>query len=407
MAVVPLSSRFDVAAAVEAAGAALRGPWADPATRIPLLRALVDRTSACRAQLGRLQATETGLSLNDSLAAITMTLRLANALLGDTTPHRPPRPAGISGHILSWGLPLTEAVTSLLPALVRGDTVVVKPSLRGALSPVAFAFLATEVGLPPGVVNLVQGTGQDVGGELIGRRDLSSLHIRAGERTISQAERAHHRTGILLHTLRAGGNLALVGPSALADLDQIARTVATSVRMHSAGGPLGLPLLVMHRDIARPVQAAVADHLSTTIPAPLPSESLRRRALDRLEGLVTAGAGILLGGPAVPDDATHRMGWRMPPTIVALGAPGAPAAVTERSRVPLGPVLATVTIDDWDDLATASSARRAADGIARVWGTEPGDDRPALPHELIITEAVRRDMLTDFALPAAWIGRLR
>jgi hypothetical protein len=43
-----------------------------------------------------------------------------------------------------------------VPAIARGDTVIVKPSLRGPLTPVAFAFMATEVGLPAGVVNVVQ-----------------------------------------------------------------------------------------------------------------------------------------------------------------------------------------------------------------------------------------------------------
>lgn len=416
-AVVPLSSRFDVADAVEAAGSALRGPWADPTTRMLLLRALVDRISACQQQLARLQATETGLSLPDSLAAIRLTLRgVAQAPrewrmvlehhLPLTTWDRPPKPAGVSGHILSWGLPFTEIVTSVLPALMRGDTVVVKPSLRGALSPVAFAFLATEVGLPPGVVNLVQGTGGDVGAELISRRDLSALYVRAGERTISQAERAHQRTGVALHTLRAGGNVAVVGPDALADLGQIARTVATAVRMHSAGGPLGLPLLAVHRDIAEPVLASVADTLATMVPAPLPAEPLRRRAVDGIEKLVATGARIVLGGPLLPDDVTHRMGWRMPPTILTLGSPDSPAALTEQSLVPLGPILGVVTVDQWDDLAAAFSmfsARRVADGIARVWDADAGVV-PSLPHGLVVTEASPGDLLTDAALPAAWVS---
>lgn len=95
----------------------------------------------------------------------------------------------------------------MFPAIARGDTVIVKPSLRGPLTPVAFAFMATEVGLPAGVVNVVQGTGLDVGADLISGRRLSALHVRAGERTIAQAERSHRRTGVALHTLRAGVTL--------------------------------------------------------------------------------------------------------------------------------------------------------------------------------------------------------
>ena len=55
-------------------------------------------------------------------------------------------------------------MTSVFPALVRGDTVIVKPSLRGPLTPVALASIATEVGGPDGVVNIVPGTGDALTG---------------------------------------------------------------------------------------------------------------------------------------------------------------------------------------------------------------------------------------------------
>lgn len=86
----------------------------------------------------------------------------------------------MSAHILSWGLPFTETVTSTFLSLIRGGTVIVKPSLRGALSPVAFGFVAAAAGSPGGVVNVVQGTGVDVGAAMIGLPGLSALHVRAG-----------------------------------------------------------------------------------------------------------------------------------------------------------------------------------------------------------------------------------
>ena len=121
---------------------------------------------------------------------------MARAALADLAAGRPSPGGGVSGHILSWGLPFTEIVTSVLPALGRGDTVIVKPSLRGPLTPAAFGFLATRAGLPAGVVNIVQGTGIDVGADLISRPGLSALHVRAGDRTIAQAQRGHQRTGV-------------------------------------------------------------------------------------------------------------------------------------------------------------------------------------------------------------------
>ncbi len=212
----------------------------------------------------------------------------------------------------------------MLPALIRGDSVIVKPSLRGPITPVAFALLATEAGLPAGVVNIV--------------------HVRSGGRTIAQAERAHPRTNVSLHVLRGGGNILILGPDLDAgpDLDTIADAVTASVRINSAGGPFGLPLLALHADQVEQILPAVLDRLAGLVAAPLPTEPLRRRAVQRIENLIEQGASVATGGPSVPDDTAHRMSWWLPPTVLLLGDPDSPAARRERATVPLGPVLRVV-----------------------------------------------------------------
>jgi acyl-CoA reductase-like NAD-dependent aldehyde dehydrogenase len=402
-AVVPLSSRLDVARAFAAAADALRGPWAAPAERARLLHALIDRIDASRTELARLQSTETGLSMADSLNTVSATVSIARDLLRRGAIIGTTRDTGVSGHILSWGLPFTEIVTSVLPALVRGDTVIVKPSLRGPLSPAAFALLAGQIGLPAGVVNLVQGTGGDVGAELITRRDLSALHLRAGPRTIAQAERAHVRSDVSLHVLRAGGNVVIVGPEHDVDLDTVADTVTAAVRINSAGGPFGLPLLAVHRDKAEPVLGAIIERLSRTVTAPLPAEPLRRRALDRIDTLVAVGAEVLLGGPVLPDDIAHRMGWRMPPTVLALGPADSPAMAAEQATAPLGPVLSVTTWQEWAQLGAAFTAPRARHGIGSIWAA--GEHATAsLPHGLTIAGSSSPSLLSAALLPPAWTG---
>ena len=400
IAVVPLSSRLDVAAAFGAADSALRGTWAVPDARARLLPALLDLITASRTDLARVQCAETGVSPADSLHAIDVTLTVARAALADLAAGCPSRGGGVSGHILSWGLPFTEIVTSVLPALGRGDTVIVKPSLRGPLTPAAFGFLATRAGLPAGVVNIVQGTGVDVGADLISRPGLSALHVRAGERTIAQAQRSHQRTGIELHALRAGGNVMIIGPGS--DAGAVADAVAAGVRVHSSGGPFGLPLLAVHRDGQESVLQAVTERLSRTAAAPLPTEPLRQRALGRIRYLVEAGAQVRLGGSSLPDDIGHRMGWRIPPTVLMLGAAGSSAALAEQASVPLGPVLGILSWDSESELGPAFTASRNGAGIASICGA---GDRAAtsLPHGLVTAgpPAALADMT---ALPAAWLG---
>lgn len=400
LATVPLSSRLEVARAIAAAGSALEGEWARPDERNRCLRALADLLTLNAGALAALQSIETGLDPLDSRAGVEATLQFcwqqvhgAGALSG-------PEARGVSGHILSWGLPLAEVVLSTLSSLARGGAVVVKPSLRAPLSAVAFACLAEQAGFPPGVVNVVHGTGVDVGADLMARRELSGLHVRAGDRTIAAAERSRRRTDVPLQVLRAGGNLAVVGPDADSDLNPLLDAVVTGVRRNNAGGPFGLPLLAVHRDRVDDVVPAVLAALDGTVAAPVPTEALRYRALSRIETLRDAGARVLLGGTRIPDDIPHRMGWRIPPTVLMLGSVESagenPALRADQAGAPLGPVLGILTWSEAAELGSALTAVRAGDGVAVVWGTVDG----RLPHASTVAGP------GPAALPASWSGGL-
>jgi acyl-CoA reductase-like NAD-dependent aldehyde dehydrogenase len=368
IATVPLSSRLEVAKAVAAASAA-SAPWKDSAERLHRLGTLVELLALNAEALTELQALETGLSAPDSRRAVEATVRFAREQLDGAAAGSEPTAGGVSGHILSWGLPLTEIVTSTLPGLIRGGTVVVKPSLRGPLTPAAFAFLANEGGVPSGVVNVVQGTGMDVGADLMGRQGLSALHVRAGERTIAAAERSHRRTRVPLRVVRGGGNVVLVGPDLGPDLAPLVASVVTGVRMNSAGGSFGLPLLAVHRDLFDTVVPTLLAALAGVVAAPLPTEGLRQRALHRIDVLTRAGANVLLGGSQLPDDISHRMGWRIPPTVLMLGPADSAAVRAEQANVPLGPVLGLFTWSSSAEVTAALTALRAGDGVATVGGT--------------------------------------
>jgi acyl-CoA reductase-like NAD-dependent aldehyde dehydrogenase len=226
--------------------------------------------------------------------------------------------------------------------------------------------------------------------------------VRAAPRTIAQAQRAHDRSGVSLHPLHAGGNVVIVGPQGDVDLAALAETVATGVRMNSSGGPFGLPLLAVHQDRAEPVLTAVLERLGRTAAAPLPAEPLRRRALDRIGSLVAAGAEVLAGGAKLPDDIAHRMGWRMPPTVLALGSPGSPAVAAEQASVPLGPVLSVITWQDWSRLGAALESQRARHGIASVWGA--GQQTAAPLGFGLVTAGSSASALLTTSLPSAWTG---
>jgi acyl-CoA reductase-like NAD-dependent aldehyde dehydrogenase len=405
-AVVPLSSRFDVARAVAAAAEVAPSWTAEAGARVRLVTLLVGEIEALAGPLAELQAVETGLTAADSHSAVRALIAWCQRLLA--APPMPPMPsgssgsslAGVSAHVLSWGLPLAEIACAVLPHLLAGRTAVVKPSLRAPLSAVAFVHLATRLGFPPGVVNLVHGTGLDVGAALLATPGLAALHVRGGHRTLQAAQRAVASTGVSLSLLRAGGNVAVAGADA--DPQRTAASIVDALQLHSMGGPLGLPLLLVHASRAAAVTEAVLARLPHCRPAPLPSEPLRCRALERVVALRDGGAEVLSGG-AVPDDAAHRMAWRMPAVVVAGHLP------PDLAGEPIGPVLVIRPWHRADELAAVLDHPRYADGIACLWGLERADPVAGrLPQTVTVEESGPAAALTGAAgLPAPWTGGLR
>ncbi|WP_088288037.1 aldehyde dehydrogenase family protein [Kineosporia sp. A_224] len=407
VACVPLSSRFDVDAALQAGARAAQAWAADPAVRVRLVAQAVADLDRLAVPVAEVVATETGLDLADAVEQVRTGVRWARhrvalAAVDDAGPPavEPPGVAGVAGVVLGWGAPFLEAVSGILPLLLQGRTVVVKPSLRAPLSAVVLAHRLVAAGLPEGVLGVVQGTGTDVGAALVGRRDLAVLHVRGGGRTLDLAGRAVATTGVPLHPLRAGGNVLLSGRDA--DPALVAATVAAGLRLHNASGPAAVPWLVVHADTAGPVVDALVAAASATRPVPLPTEPVRDRALAAVRTLGRLGGRVLTGG-AVPDDVAHRMGWLVPATVVTVGAVGSrlgPRSDDDPWREPLGPVVAVATWRTSDDLADAFSRSRFRDGIG--WVHQVGDDAAAA-----LTGVVRQARGTDHGvdaddLPAAW-----
>lgn len=400
---VALSSHHDVGPAIASARQAQDGPWADTEYRNRLLAQLLNRLAELAPELARLQSTETGLSPADSAATIEVTLRLARTILTRSAIDEPAPQPGVSGHILSWGLPFTEMLTGVFGALSQGKSAVVKPSIRGPLSPVAVALAASHVGFPAGVLNVVQGTGSDVGAALISSRLLTRLHVHGNDDTLSRARRAGPRTQVPLSTLSAGGNAAIVYSDV--DPDQITKLAvetALAVRIHSAGGPFGLPVVAVHEAVAPTVlDALLAEVAEVGSPAPLPVEPLRWRAMERLDTLHAGGGRVLVGG-TIPDDIEHRMGWCIPATVVDLGEAERAVPLLRSAGEPIGPILTVVRWTNHDELDALFTAPRHLDGYVGTWGRGVGDEQTwfgAIAREQGPLEATRNGLV-----PSAWIG---
>jgi aldehyde dehydrogenase (NAD+) len=172
----------DIDRAVQAAFAAKRA-WAEmnPLERGRILRKLGDLLVQNAAHLGKLESDEMGMPSSLSPMIVVESAKffeyyggLAASIQGDTIPINPQifcynlyEPYGVVGIITPWNGPLNQAARSVAPALAAGNTVVLKPSEFSSLTALEMARLATEAGMPNGVLNVVTGDGANAGSPLV------------------------------------------------------------------------------------------------------------------------------------------------------------------------------------------------------------------------------------------------
>ena len=170
---VSLAGEADVDAAVEAAGAALGGDWARaPATeRSRLLHALADGIRAGRSELAALEARNVGKAIGSvkaELAAAVETFRFYAAVAasptgrtgtlgGSLTHYSLKQPVGVVAAVVPWNMPQFLTVCKIIPALLAGCCVVLKPAPESVLDAQLFADLVQQADFPSGVLNVVPG----------------------------------------------------------------------------------------------------------------------------------------------------------------------------------------------------------------------------------------------------------
>ena len=186
-----MAGEGDVDRAVDAARAALEGAWGKtPATeRSRLLHALADAIVANRKELAELEVRNVGKAISSVKAelnqavenfrffgsAIASIAGRSNTIGGSLLFYSLKEPVGVAGQIVPWNYPLMMATWKLSPALAAGCAVVLKPDPATPLTALRLAELATEVGFPPGVVNIVPGDGPTTGAYLVSHPGIDKV----------------------------------------------------------------------------------------------------------------------------------------------------------------------------------------------------------------------------------------
>jgi aldehyde dehydrogenase (NAD+) len=324
-------SAEDVADAVRAAFAAASA-WRrrKPIERGRLLLRLAAAIQEHADELARAESAETGkpdwqapMEVAGAAGYFEFYGGLVNTLHGETIDLGPEHhcftrrePFGVVGVITPWNAPLNQAARAVAPALAVGNVVVLKPSEFTSATSVELARLATEVGFPDGVLNVVTGDGEGVGRPLVEhpavRKIVFTGSVRAG-REIGHiaADR------IIPLTLELGGKSANI---VFADAD-LERAVAGSLnafvlntgQVCSAGTRILVHRSLHDQFVERLTAASRALTIGDKL-GPLTTAAQYEKVLDYFEIARQSGAKAATGGEELPA-GERGMGYFVPPTI--------------------------------------------------------------------------------------------
>src|SRR3954463_12046540 len=380
-----MAGEADVDRAVEAARAALDGPWGrtPPNERSRLLHALADAIVANRKELAELESRNVGKAISSVKAEVggaVENFRFFASVLGSISGRSNPiggslltyslkEPVGVCAQIVPWNYPLLMAVWKLSPALAAGCPVVLKPDPQTPLSVLRVAQLATEVGFPAGAINIVPGDGPGTGAYLVRHPGVDKVAFTGSTKTGGEIMRLCSEP-IKRLTLELGGkspNLVFAD----ANLDDAIPSSVWSIYYSAGQSCEARSRVLVEASIYDDFVARFAEAASSLkIGDPLDPETqvgslISNEHRDRVHGYVETGreegAEVVTGGEA-PDGK----GAFYPPTVLA--------QVDNSMRVAqeeiFGPVVTVIPFEDEKDATRIANESRYG-LMATVWTGDP------------------------------------
>jgi len=385
VATVASASREDIDLAVASARAALDGPWGRMSARERgrLLWRLGERLMERADEVARLETLHNGKPIFESrqieIPAAAECFQYfagwADKLHGETIPvkgnylaYTLREPVGVVAAIVPWNFPLLLASWKLAPALACGNTVLLKPATQTPLTALALGELALEVGLPPGVLNVVTGPGSRVGRQIVEHPGIDKIAFTGDTSTGREIMRGSAKT-LKRITLELGGKSPNI---VLADADLDAAVRGATLGIFYGNGEVcaaGSRLLVdrsikdafVEKVVARTRKMQPGDPMNPkTRLGAISSAAHLERILGYVETARREGARLVTGGERV--DIGTGKGYFVQPTVFADVTPDMSIA---REEV-FGPVLATIEFADLDE--AISRANESEYGLAAgIW----------------------------------------
>ncbi|MEX2542024.1 MAG: aldehyde dehydrogenase [Trueperaceae bacterium] len=365
---VPEGRLEDVERAVAAARAAFDGGWGEsaPSQRGDLMRKLAAAIRDNAERLAEMEARSNGKLLAEAKSQMKASAKwfefyagLSEIIFGhsiplgkkDTLDYTVREPYGVIAAIVPWNSPLLLLSYKIAPALAAGNTVVVKPAEQTPVTTLELARLASEVGFPNGVINVVTGLGAVVGDALATSSGVDKVAFTGGTETGRHVARAAGEN-LKPVTLELGGKSPNI---VFADANMDKALIGVVRGIFSAGGQTcraGSRLLV-ERTISEQFLeklVAIASKINMGNPldsdvqmGPIVSEQQVRRIDELVKDAVTKGAKVLTGGERVVRDGKESLFY--PPTILD-NVDGSMRVLREEV---FGPVLCVLRFDDEEE----------------------------------------------------------
>jgi succinate-semialdehyde dehydrogenase/glutarate-semialdehyde dehydrogenase len=365
LATIADASGADGMAAMDAADKAQEA-WAKtaPRYRAELLRAAFEKVAAMADDFALLMSLEMGKPIAEAKGEVAygnefirwfseeaprITGRYGTAPDGKNRIMVLKRPVGPSLFITPWNFPLAMATRKIGPAIAAGCTMILKPAALTPLTSLLFAKVLEDVGLPAGVLNVVQTSRPgDVTGPIIKDARLRKLSFTGstgvGKRLIADASEQ-----VLKVSMELGGNAPLIVFED-ADLDKAVEGAMLAKLRNMGEACTAANRFIVHESVAAEFSKRVAEKMAALKVSrgteeganigPLIDEKSRNSVHALVEDAVSKGAQVLTGGSVPSGD-----GYFYPPTVLA----NVPASANILSQEIFGPVAPVITFKTEDE----------------------------------------------------------
>jgi aldehyde dehydrogenase (NAD+) len=260
-------------------------------------------------------------------------------------------PIGVCGLITPWNFPINQVMCKVAPALAAGCTMVLKPSEISPLSALIIAEILHDAGVPPGVFNLVNGDGINVGQAMAAHCDIDMVSFTGSTRAGIAVAKAAADTVKRVAQELGGKSANILLPDA--DFERAVKLGVTRCLNNSGQSCVSPTRMLVPRERLQQV-AALATEAAAAMRVGSPSDEstvlgpvANRAQFEKVQRLIevglSEGAHLACGGPGRPEGMAR--GFFVRPTIFV---DVDPAMTIAREEI-FGPVLCVIVYDDEDD----------------------------------------------------------